>query len=100
MEHQKVKQMPLKFQPGEQWDYLDANYMVLGYIVEKVSGISLHDFIQTNIFDKAGMKETGFITHDHPVPYSSVSYIELIVTDLYKIVKNTMGPIQTASKKI
>lgn len=73
---QEIERMPLKFQPGTQWDYLDANYMVLGYIVEKVSGMSLHEYIQKNIFDKAGMKETGFITREHPIPYTSVSYFD------------------------
>lgn len=73
---QEIERMPLKFQPGTQWDYLDANYMVLGNIVEKVSGMSLHDYIQKNILDKAGMKDTGFITHEHPVPYTSVSYFD------------------------
>ncbi|MCQ6278280.1 serine hydrolase domain-containing protein [Bacillus sp. EB600] len=71
---QEIEKRPLKFQPGTKWDYLDANYIVLGFIVEKVTGMNLHDFIQTNILDKVPMKETGFITKEHPVPYTSVSY--------------------------
>jgi CubicO group peptidase (beta-lactamase class C family) len=50
--------------------------MVLGYIVEKVTGMNLHDYIQMNILDKVQMKESGFITHEHPIPYSSIGYIE------------------------
>jgi CubicO group peptidase (beta-lactamase class C family) len=73
---QEIESRPVKFQPGTKWDYLDANYMVLGYIVEKVSGMNLHDFIQTNILDKVSMKETGFITYEHPVPYTSVGYLQ------------------------
>lgn len=72
---QDIEKVPLKFQPGEKWDYEDINYMVLGYILEKVSKTSLHQFIKENIIDKAQLKETGFITHEHPVPYTSVGYL-------------------------
>jgi teichoic acid D-alanine hydrolase len=73
---QEIERHPAKFQPGTRWDYLDANYIILGYVVEKVTGMSLHDYIKMNILDKVPMKETGFITHEHPVPYSSVSYFQ------------------------
>ncbi|WHY84898.1 serine hydrolase domain-containing protein [Neobacillus novalis] len=73
---QEIEKAPIKFQPGEKWDYLDANYMILGYIVEKTSEISLHQFIQENIFNKISLKETGFFTHENPVPYSSVGYMK------------------------
>jgi CubicO group peptidase (beta-lactamase class C family) len=71
---QEIEKLPIKFQAGEKWDYLDANYVVLGYILEKVTGSSLHEFIQKNIFDKVPMKDTGFMTHEHPVPYDSIGY--------------------------
>ncbi len=66
---------PLKFQPGEKWDYQDENYMILGYIVEKVSGMDLHDFIQKNIFDQVQMNNSGFITRLHRASYTSVGYL-------------------------
>lgn len=73
---QEIEKQPAKFPPGTRWDYLDANYMVLGYVVEKVTGMKLHDYIQQNILDKVPMNETGFITHEHPVPYTSVGYLQ------------------------
>ncbi|MFJ5715551.1 serine hydrolase domain-containing protein [Neobacillus sp. NPDC093127] len=73
---QEIEKAPIKFQPGEKWDYLDANYMILGYIVEKTSGTSLHQFIQENIFNKIPLKETGFVTHENSVPYSSMGYMK------------------------
>lgn len=72
---QEIKRMPVKFQPGQKWDYLDANYITLGFIIEKVTGAPLHDFIQKNIFDAIPLKETGFMTSEHPAPYSSVGYL-------------------------
>jgi CubicO group peptidase (beta-lactamase class C family) len=72
----EVGSNPLKFQPGAKWSYQDENYMVLGYIVEKVSGMDLHDFIQKNIFDQVQMKDSGFMTRFHPAPFTSIGYIK------------------------
>ncbi|GIN84940.1 penicillin-binding protein [Heyndrickxia sporothermodurans] len=46
--------------PGTKWGYSDSNYSILGYIVEKVSGMPLHEYIKKNIFQVAGMKHSGF----------------------------------------
>lgn len=72
---QEIEKMPFKFPPGQEWDYRDENYMVLGYILEKVSGTTLHDYIQRNILNKIQMKQTGFMTPKRPDPYTSVSYL-------------------------
>ncbi|NRD76022.1 beta-lactamase family protein [Bacillus sp. BRMEA1] len=71
----EIAKYPVKFQPGTKWDYRDTNYILLGYIVEKVSGEPLHSFIQKNIFDKVQMTKTGFMTHQHPAPYSVTGYV-------------------------
>lgn len=71
---------PLEFIPGTQFSYANTNYVLLSYLIEKLSGLSLHDYVKTNIFD--------FITPDRPddviydpygglfdnVPYSVDSY--------------------------
>ncbi len=72
----EIEQNPLKFKPGTQWDYKDENYMILGYIIEKVSDMDLHDFIQKNIFDPVHMEDSGFMTRFHPAPYTSIGYIK------------------------
>jgi CubicO group peptidase (beta-lactamase class C family) len=58
----EIEKRPLAFPAGTKWDYRDANYMILGYILEKVSGMSLHQYIKKNIFAKARIKDAGFIT--------------------------------------
>jgi CubicO group peptidase (beta-lactamase class C family) len=72
---QEIEKAGLKYPPGNRWDYLDTNYIVLGYVLEKVTGMDLNHFIQTKIFDKVPMKDSGFITPEHPVPYTSVGYL-------------------------
>jgi CubicO group peptidase (beta-lactamase class C family) len=50
---------PLMFKPGEKSSYSNSNYVLLAYIVEKVSGQTFNDFLKTNFFIPLGMKNTG-----------------------------------------
>jgi CubicO group peptidase (beta-lactamase class C family) len=73
---QGIENRPVKFPAGSEWNYKDENYVILGYIVEKVSGKPLHKYIQKNIFSKAGMKDSGFISKENTGPATSVGYIQ------------------------
>jgi CubicO group peptidase (beta-lactamase class C family) len=55
----KLAKIPLLYQPGTRWVY-GASMDIQGYIVEKLSGQSLPDFMQQHIFGPLGMKDTGF----------------------------------------
>jgi CubicO group peptidase (beta-lactamase class C family) len=45
------------FEPGTQWLY-GTGIDVLGFIVEKISGMPLKDYLKANVFDKLGMNDT------------------------------------------
>ena len=45
--------------PGEVFNYSDVNYMLLANAVEKVSGMRFEDFMKKNVFEPAGMKDSG-----------------------------------------
>ncbi|MEZ4619237.1 MAG: serine hydrolase domain-containing protein [Caldilineaceae bacterium] len=49
---------PLHFTPGERFEYSNSNYILLGAIIEQVSGLSYAAYLQTHIFDPAGMTAT------------------------------------------
>lgn len=51
---------PLRNAPGTRFVYSDINFIALGEVVRRVSGMSLDQFAKKNIFDPLGMKETGF----------------------------------------
>lgn len=54
----KIKESPIVFQPGEKVRYNQTNYLLLGLIIEKISGKSFEKFIIDNQFEKAGMKNS------------------------------------------
>ncbi|HTQ62167.1 MAG TPA: serine hydrolase domain-containing protein [Candidatus Solibacter sp.] len=55
----KLSKIPLAYQPGTQWVY-SASMDVQGYIIEKLSGQSLPEFMREHIFKPLGMKDSGF----------------------------------------
>ncbi|HAH31594.1 MAG TPA: penicillin-binding protein [Elusimicrobia bacterium] len=56
------RQKALNFKPGKEFLYSNSGYLLLGEIVKRVSGQSLRDFAEENIFSPLGMKNTHF--HD------------------------------------
>src|SRR6185436_18727326 len=52
--------LPLNFQPGERWAYSNSNFVLLGFIIHKLSGKPIGDFMKERIFGPAGMKETRY----------------------------------------
>jgi CubicO group peptidase (beta-lactamase class C family) len=55
----KLARLPLLYQPGEAWVY-SVSVDVQGYLVEKLYGRTLPDFLRERIFEPLGMPDTGF----------------------------------------
>jgi CubicO group peptidase (beta-lactamase class C family) len=55
----------LNFKPGERFEYSNSGYILLGYIIEKVTGKSYEQVLQDNIFSPLKMNNTGY---DHAGP--------------------------------
>ncbi len=55
----RIGQLPLAFQPGTSWLY-GTSADILGAVIEQVSGQSLGEFFDTEIFSRLGMVDTGF----------------------------------------
>ena len=55
-----VADKPLDFTPGTRWHYTNTGYILLGMMIEKISGQSYADFLKTNIFEPLGMTNSGY----------------------------------------
>jgi CubicO group peptidase (beta-lactamase class C family) len=53
------KDRPSSFGPGERDAYSNSNYILLGAIIEQVSGLSFAEFVRASIFDPLGMRSTS-----------------------------------------
>ncbi len=65
---------PLEFEPGSNRRYSNAGYIVLGLVIEKVSGMSYYDYVQTKIFAPLEMKDTASFPADAIVPNRATGY--------------------------
>lgn len=68
------KNEPVDFAPGEKFEYNNSGYVVLGYIIELVSGQTYEDFIKKNIFEKAGMTHSYYATDRQLIPKRASGY--------------------------
>ena len=59
-----VGHVPLTFVPGSTFEYSNTGYLLLGVVIEKVSGMSYEAFLHKNIFGPLGMGNTGY-DHGH-----------------------------------
>jgi CubicO group peptidase (beta-lactamase class C family) len=70
----RFRDKPLDFQPGEKWSYSNSGYVLLGYLLEKVSGTSYQKFLQENIFGPLGMKDSGYDSNSAIIPRRAAGY--------------------------
>lgn len=62
--YSEIKKIPYEFSPGTKSAYSNIGYYLLGKIIEKISGEPYAVFLSKNIFEKAGMKNTGVSNND------------------------------------
>ena len=68
------KNKSLEFKPGSQFKYSNSNYYLLGYILEIITGKSYADYLQQNIFNKAGLRNIYYIDTTKNIPNVSQGY--------------------------
>jgi len=69
-----VADQKLAFEPGMKWQYSNAGFLLLGAIIEKVTGQSYFDYVCENVFEPAGMKDSDSYEMDRPVPNLAIGY--------------------------
>jgi CubicO group peptidase (beta-lactamase class C family) len=68
---------PLLFEPGQKWRYSNAGFIVLGAIIEKLSGQNYFDYVRDHIYKPAGMLNTDSYETDREVVNRATGYTEI-----------------------
>ncbi|MBK7936107.1 MAG: serine hydrolase [Lewinellaceae bacterium] len=85
------KNQPMDFEPGTQYKYNNSGYVLLGYIIEKVSGQSYAAYINDHIFKPLGMNQSyygdtqpviknrasGYSQADAPGTYANAAFLSM-----------------------
>lgn len=66
----------LEFEPGAKWEYSNYGFILLGRVIEVVSGQTYYDYVQGHVFKPAGMTGTGFEPESVAVPDRAVPYMK------------------------
>jgi CubicO group peptidase (beta-lactamase class C family) len=69
-----VRDKPLDFFPGEKMSYSNTGYILLGYVIEQVSGGSYEKFVKDNIFTPLGMKDSGYDSNSAIIARRAAGY--------------------------
>jgi CubicO group peptidase (beta-lactamase class C family) len=68
---------PLAFEPGAKFQYSNSGFVVLGLIIEKLSGESYYDYLKEHIFKPAGMVNTDSYESDKDTPNLAIGYMNM-----------------------
>ncbi len=68
------KGLPLEFPPGTRFEYSNSNYILLGFIIEKVTKRPYAETVRHHLLEPFNMDRTGFEYKLHPVPNMAVGY--------------------------
>jgi CubicO group peptidase (beta-lactamase class C family) len=74
----------LQFEPGTKWEYSNYGFLLLGVLIEKVSGKSYYDYVAENIYKVAGMTSSGSEPESAKVANRSKGYMR----DQFEMVSN------------
>lgn len=96
---QKVLSMPMDFAPGEKFQYNQTNYLLLGRIIDTVSGMPFQEFITREQLAKVGMPYTiraGFGATKAVIPHAAAGYTfrQGILSNMFF---SFPAPLQTAA---
>lgn len=71
-----IARQPKTSQPGDGWNYSNAGYVLLGRIVENVSGKNYFEYIQRHVFAPAGMSSSGFDSQEDVTEKLATGYFK------------------------
>ena len=70
----KIEQLPIDFAVGEQWSYRNTNYVLLGALIHRVTGMPYGEYLHQSLFVPSGMSLTRIISDRDIIPHRSAGY--------------------------
>jgi len=70
-------QRPLRFEPGSRWEYSNYGFILLGAVIEKVSGESYSSYVCKHVYLPAGMTSTSSGMEDETIENRSINYTRM-----------------------
>jgi CubicO group peptidase (beta-lactamase class C family) len=66
----------MKFSPGERFEYNDGGYILLGLVIESITGVQFSEYVQETVFAPAGMNDSGYFATDQLPERTAYAYIQ------------------------
>lgn len=66
----------MKFSPGERFSYNNAGFILLGLVVEQITGMEFSEYVDKNIFQRSGMLDSGYFRMDQLPERTAIGYID------------------------
>jgi len=66
----------MKFAPGTRFSYSNGGYILLGVVIEEISGMPYRDFVQQEIFEAVGMARSGYFAMNKLPENTAFGYVE------------------------
>lgn len=70
----RIADLPLDFPPGSRFSYSNTGYMLLGRVIETLSGETYHDYLEHKIFGPLGMTRTATMVEEATLDNMAVGY--------------------------
>jgi CubicO group peptidase (beta-lactamase class C family) len=67
---------PMKFLPGTRFSYSNGGYILLGVVIEEVTGLPYQHYVEQAIFQAIGMKRSGYFAFNQLPEQTALGYIE------------------------
>jgi CubicO group peptidase (beta-lactamase class C family) len=65
-----------EFKPGNRWAYSNYGFVLLGVVIDRVTGQTYYDYVEEHIYEPAGMTSSGSLPEDEAVPGRSIGYMK------------------------
>ena len=72
-----------QFEPGNRWEYSNYGFILLGAVIEKVSGQSYYEYVREHIYEPANMTSSDSEPENQAVPDRSIGYTRMGANDLH-----------------